>query len=246
MSDPGLTAELRAAGPFRDLRPDLLERLAIHCTRRHFDAGDYVWRTGEAAQSFIVMKEGLVAVHRGTVDGNSVLVALFGPRNVLCIVPALQQMPFPADAVTVSARAEVLVVAATPVLSTLDRDAELAAALNRALLDHTSSLRHKIDIVSAGTAPRRVAALLLHLAERFGRQGDEGTVEILPAVTREQIGQLVNARTETVIRIMSRWSKAGWIRGTAAKLELLRLDMLRRMSRDAAGARLPDIRSALE
>ena len=239
MSESRLTDELRAAGPFRELSSDWIERLSAHCTRRQFRAGDYVWRRDESAQSFIVVEEGLVAVQRDTVDGENVLVALFGPADTLCIVPALQHIPFPADAVTVSERAEVLVVAAAPVLGALDRDAELAAALNRALLDHTSSLRNKIDIVSAGTVPRRVAALLLHLAERFGHESDDGTVEIHPAVTREQIGHLVNARTETVVRIMSRWSKAGWVQGSAPRLKLLRTDMLRRMARDAAGARAP-------
>lgn len=234
-----LTAALRAAGPFRELRADWIERLAAHCTRRQFSAGDYVWRRGEAAQSFVVVEEGLVAVQRDTVDGENVLVALFGPGDTLCVVPALQHTPFPADAVAVAERVEVLVVAAAPVLVALDRDAELAAALNRALLDHASSLRNKIDIVSAGTVPRRVATLLLYLSKRFGRKSDDGTIEIYPAVTREQIGQLVNARTETVIRIMSRWSKAGWIQGAAPRLKLLRADMLRRMARDAAGARLP-------
>ncbi len=238
MSDSRLIDDLRAASPFRGLRSDWIERLAIHCTRRQLSAGDYVWRRGEAAQSFIVVKEGLIAVQRDMVDGENVLVALFGPGDTLCVVPALQHVPFPADAVTVSERAEVLVVTAAPVLRALDHDVELAAALNRALLDHTSSLRNKIDIVSAGTVPRRVAALLLYLAERFGHESDDGTVEIYPAVTREQIGQLVNARTETVIRIMSRWSKAGWVQGAAPRLTLLRTDMLRRMARDAAGTRV--------
>lgn len=239
MSTSTLVAALRGAGPFRELRTEWIKRLAMHCARRTFSAGDYVWHRGDAPQSFIVVQAGLVAVQRDTIEGESVLFALFGPGDTLCVVPAMRRMPFPADAVAVTERTEVLVVSAAPVLGALDRDAELSAALARALLDHTSSLRNKIDIVSAGTVPRRVAALLLHLAERFGRMADDGSVEIHPAVTREQIGQLVNARTETVIRIMSRWSKAGWIEGTASRLRLLRTDMLRRMAPDTHGASIP-------
>ncbi len=200
MSKSTLTGELRMAGPFRELPSHWIEHLALHCTRRHFSAGDYIWRRGEPAQSFMVVEEGLVAIQWSTVGGENVLMALFGPGDTLCVVPALQHVPFPADAVTVTARAEVFLVAAAPVLDAVDRDAEVAAVLNRALLDHASTLRNKIDFVSAGTVPRRVAALLLHLAERFGHESDDGTVEIHPALTREQIGQLVNARTETVAR----------------------------------------------
>jgi CRP-like cAMP-binding protein len=234
-----LAAELRGAGPFRQLSPDRIQRLAEQAARREVAAGDYVWRRGEAARSFIVVREGLVAVQRDTMEGENVLLALFGPGDTLCVVPALQHMPFPADAVAVAERTVVLRIAAAPVLEALDRDAELAAAVNRALLEHTASLRNKIDIVSAGTVPRRVAALLLHLARRFGRALDDGTIEIHPAATREQIGRLVNARTETVIRIMSRWSKAGWIEGVAPTLRVLRADMLRRMAPDALNATAP-------
>jgi CRP-like cAMP-binding protein len=241
MVEPELTAELRTAGPFRELRFEWIERLAKHCTRRELRAGDYVWHQGDTAQSFIVVREGLIAIQRSTVDGESVLVALFGPNDTLCVVPALQHIPFPADAVTVTKRAEVLIVASAPILDALDQDPELATALNHALLEHTSSLRSKIELVSAGNALRRLAALLLYLAERFGRETDDGTVEIHPALTREQIGQLINARTETVIRIMSRWSKAGWIHGTAPYLRLLRIDMLQRMAHAAVGKRVPGI-----
>jgi len=236
-----LAAELRSAGPFRQLPPEWIGRLAQQATRREVGAGEYVWRRGESARSFIVVREGLVAVQRDTAQGENVLVALFGPGDTLCVVPALQHIPFPADAVAIAERTVVLVIAAAPILDALDRDAQLAATVNRALLDHTASLRNKIDIVSAGTVPRRVAALLLHLARRFGHARADGTIEIRPAATREQIGRLVNARTETVIRIMSRWSKAGWIQGVAPTLKIFRADMLRRMASDAAGAMPPNL-----
>ncbi len=235
-TDRRLIEQLLATDLFRNLDGMLLERLAVNSRTRSLRAGDYVWRRGDAAQYFMIVSKGLVAIRRISAEGEGVLVALFGPRDALCIVPALQHTPFPADAVAVTDGTEVLVVPAAPVLSTVDSHPELATALNRALLEHTSSLRSKIDIVSAGTVPRRIASLLLHLAGRFGRMSANGSVQIDPALTREQIGQLVNARTETVIRIMSRWSKAGWIQGSASTLQLLRMDMLRRIARDSAGA----------
>ena len=237
---PKLIRRLRAAGPFRNLDTAWIERIAANSVFRRLDAGEYVWRRGDTAQSVIVVEAGLVAVQRNSLDGESVLVALFGPGDTLCIVPALQRIPFPADAVAVTEPVEILVIAAAPILGAVDREPKLAAVLNRALLEHTSSLRSKIEIISAGTVPRRVAALLLYLAERFGRNAGDGVVQIGPAPTREQIGQLVNARTETVIRVMSRWSKANWIRGTAPALQLLRTDMLQRIVDGPAGTRQPD------
>lgn len=230
-TDLELIDKLRSTDLFREIEPELLEQLAMSTTQRSLRAGEYAWRRGDTAQYFIIVQEGLVAIQRLGVDGEGVLVALFGPRDTLCIVPALQHIPLPADAAAVTDRVEVLAVAAPPVLRAVDSDPKLASAINRALLEHTSSLRSKIDIVSAGNVPLRIASLLLHLSKRFGRLSSDGVVHIDPALTREQIGQLVNARTETVIRIMSRWVKAGWIQGNAPTLRLLRTDMLQRIAR---------------
>ena len=226
-----------ATGPYRKLDHAWVEQFAARSVQRRFAAGDYVWRGGEQAHSIVLVERGLVAIQRVTADGEGVLVALFGPGDTLCVVPALQHIPLPADAIAVTEQVDALLVPAGSVLSAAERSPEVAAALNRALLQHTSSLRSKIDIVSAGTVPRRVAALLLHLAERFGRNHAGGAIHIDPALTREQIGQLVNARTETVIRIMSRWSKAGWIHGDSAALKLVNIDMLRRMAYGPASAK---------
>lgn len=40
--------------------------------------------------------------------------------------------------------------------------------VNRSLVAHSAALRQKIRIMTAGPVERRLAALLLHLAERFG------------------------------------------------------------------------------
>lgn len=233
--DPDLVAWLRSAGPFRELGEAWLETLALHTTRRTLSGGEYVWRHGDSAQYFVIVQRGLVAIQRVTPDGEVVFLALFGDGDTLCIVPAMQHLALPADAIAVSERVEVLLVAAGPLLSAAREHPEIAGLLNRVLLQHTSSLRTKIDIVTAGTVPRRVAALLLYLAERFGREIANGVIGIDPALTREQIGQLVNARTETVIRIMSRWSKAGWIEGTSSSLRISRTDMLKRIVHGVPG-----------
>jgi CRP-like cAMP-binding protein len=234
MAIPEIIDTLQSAGPFRTLPAKKIESLAAHGSRLTYSAGEYVWHNGSAAQYFMIVEQGLVAIQRVGTEGEAVLVALFGAGDALCIVPALQHMPFPADAVAMAERTTVLRIAAAPVMHAAESDRDLAALLNRALLDHTASLRSKIDIVSAGTVPRRIAVLLLHLAQRFGHE-HAGIVQIRPAVTREQIGQLVNARTETVIRIMSRWSKVGWIGGDSSSLSVMQPDMLERIAYSRPG-----------
>ncbi len=116
------------------------------------------------------------------------------------------------------------------VLGLLDHDAQFAQDVNRLLVRHTAVLRAKIDIVAAGSVPKRLAALLLYLLERFGSVRADGIGRIPIVLTRLQISELVDARIETVIRILSRWQKADWLRTAAGGFELCRVDMLRRIA----------------
>ena len=120
-------------------------------------------------------------------------------------------------------------ISASPLAAALSSSPSLREAVDRALLAHTDALRDKIDIVSAGTVPRRLAALFLHLGHRFGVPSETGSVTIEIGLTREQIGQLVSARTETVVRVLGRWQRAGWFDGARTRIELVRPEMLARI-----------------
>lgn len=214
---------------FLALDDDALSRIAAGARLSHLVAGQYLWHAGDPAGEFCIIQSGLAEVQRITVGGEAVTLGLFGPGDPIGTTAALERGRYPADALALTAAAEVLCVAAGPVLALLEHSPALALAMNRALLAHTEILRAKINIVSAGSVPRRIAALVLYLVERFGTPHDGIHARIGIELTREKIGHLVGARPETVIRIMSRWHKAGWIGSGHDGLEVHRLDMIRRM-----------------
>lgn len=226
---PTLIDRLARTRLFSVLDGDTLQRVAASARLYRLSAGKRLWLTGEPAEEFCVIQAGLMEVQRLNADGDAVTLGLFGPGDAIGISAVLDRCPYPADALTLTASAEVLRVAAAPVLALLEHNAALALAMNRALLEHTDILRAKIDIVSAGSVPCRIAALVLYLAERFGEPHDGLAILVGVDLTREQIGQIVGARPETVIRIMSRWHKAGWLDSTRDGMEVRRLDMLHRI-----------------
>ncbi|MCC7413970.1 MAG: Crp/Fnr family transcriptional regulator [Gammaproteobacteria bacterium] len=225
-----LARRLAATGLFPGVDGPCLAQLAARAVLRRARGGEYLWRTGDRARNLMAVEQGLVAVARPGEDGETNLVALFGPGDSLCITPALEGLAFPADAVAVTRQVVLLCVPAAVVQQLQPQHPELAPALNRVLIEHTRILRAKIDIVSAPTAPRRLAMVLFHLAHRFGTRRADGALTTGVHLTRAQLGHLVNARTETVIRILSRWQKAGWIRTTGHGFELVQADMLERIA----------------
>lgn len=206
-----------------------LARLTRGARLRRLDSGEALWFAGERASHFAVIESGIVQIRQMTPTGEGIVVGLFRPGEAIGLAAALEHEVFPADAIAIGGPVDVLSISADALYESLESSIAVGLAVNRALLRHTAALRAKIDIVSAGSVPRRLAALMRYLIERFGRPTDAGTVVVDVHLGRDEIGQLVSARVETVIRILSRWQKAGWLAARPGGIEIVRADMLQRI-----------------
>ncbi|HSN20275.1 MAG TPA: Crp/Fnr family transcriptional regulator, partial [Usitatibacter sp.] len=166
---------------------------------------------GDTATHFTIIQTGLVEIRRPTPSGEGAIMGLFGPHESVGDFAVLERGTFPADAIAISETLDVLRVRADPVLEALERDAELARAIRTSLMEHFRMLRAKIDVMSAGAVPNRLAMLLMHLVERFGDELEDGSVCVAITLSRGQLARLVGARTETVIRTMTKWQREGWV-----------------------------------
>jgi CRP-like cAMP-binding protein len=214
---------------FRSLDPTFLASLAPHASIVRLQQGDCLWRRGEKAEHFNVVLRGVLELQRHATGPESTLIALFGPGESPAIPVTLEQRPLIANAFASTRELEVLRVRAAPVLAALPNDASLALAMNRALLDHCRLLHAKIDVLAAGTVPRRLAAFFLDLADRFGDEYDDGRHHVPLALSRQQVATYVGARVETVIRCCSAWQKAGLLETTRDGFAIASIVALRRI-----------------
>jgi CRP-like cAMP-binding protein len=196
---------LQVSRLFSALDGELVASLARASVRSRYERGDYLWRAKTPAIEFTIIASGLVKIARTAADGSEVIVALFGPRESIGDVAVLQSKPYPADAVAVSEIVEVLRIDADIVRGAMTAHPSLLAAMNASLIEHTQALQEKIRIMSAGTAPKRLATLLLHLASRFGDELEDGTTFIPLVLSRTECARLIGATVETTIRTFSRW-----------------------------------------
>lgn len=171
--------------------------------------GERLWAEGDPADRVILVCGGLVQIVRRTAQGDEMSIGLFGPRECIGLAAALDGSAYPADAVVVSEQASLIALPAAPLVAAAAADPALGRALTSALLAHTRALHAKIAMITSGDTAQRLAVLFGHLAERFGDELADGATVIPLALTRRMLGQLVGARTETVIRIVSRWQQAG-------------------------------------
>ncbi|HNO59057.1 MAG TPA: Crp/Fnr family transcriptional regulator, partial [Plasticicumulans sp.] len=117
-------------------------------------------------------------ITRTTPDGDEVGLALFGPRECPGLFASLEGKKFPAGARCLSDDAEVLRLDRTALLHVVDRDSAVTRALGGVLQHHNAVLREKVEVLTAGEVPQRLATLFHLLAERFGDERESGELSI--------------------------------------------------------------------
>jgi CRP-like cAMP-binding protein len=220
---------LKASLLFRGVGESTLRSFAAVATKGRYEAGESIWRQGDQATAFVIVTRGLVEIERRGSDGTRDILAIFGPRESIGDAAALSASCYPAEALALG-EVEVVRVPAAPVVGAMQREPEVAVALNRALLEHTRALREKIAIMTAGAVPRRLATVLLHLADRFGDERSDGVIAVPVVLSRAGLARLVGATLETTIRTMSRWQKAGLVKTTSEGFVLMRIETLEELA----------------
>ena len=215
-----LVRAIGTSGLFRGLDGELIQRLVPHTSIHHLEHGERFWTKGVTAEHFHVVLRGVLELQRVVAGGETTLVAFFGPGESPAIPVTLERRPFIADSYAATPVLEILRVRAAPILEALPHDAALANTMNRALLDHCRLTHSKIDVLAAGSVPRRLAAFLLDMADRFGDEHDDGTTHIPLHLSRHQLATYVGARVETTIRVMSSWQKQGLVRTTRTGFDI--------------------------
>jgi CRP-like cAMP-binding protein len=210
VATPSELANERALGAsrlFAGIDAETLHSLAATAERRQLERGARLWRAGDVATRFTVILSGLVKIVRSASDGTETIVGIFGPRESVGDIAVLQRGAYPADAVAVSDTLEVLRVDAAPMLAAKAKNPKVDESITRTLIEHTQLLHQKIQIMSAGAIPKRLATLVLHLAERFGDEEESGATFVPIVLSRTELARLVGATVETTIRTMSGWQK---------------------------------------
>lgn len=211
-----LTDKLHGFALFRNAQPETLRDVASATVSTLYRQGDLLWRGGDVPTHVYFLARGLIQITRPMPDGTEIGLALFGPRESPGVFAALEGKKFPAFARCLSVDAEVFRVERATLLRVIDHDPGVTRAMSEFLQHHTAILREKVDVLTAGEVPQRIATLFHVLAERFGDENESGELTIPLTLTRRVIAQIVGVRVETAIRVLARWEREAFVETSEA------------------------------
>lgn len=193
--------------------------------QHHYEEGAHIQVAGEPATRISIVAAGTVKMARPTPDGQDVLLDFLGPGEHFGSLAALGDAVYREDVIAQTACCILYTTAETFDQLLRDYPAVAVSALGivagRLRLAQTA-----IEHLSAYPVEHRVAATLLHLAEKRGSAADEGVLIEIP-ISRQDIADMTGAKVETVSRVMSDLKRAGLVESGRRWIAVRDMDALR-------------------
>lgn len=206
-----LARRMRRFAMFAQLPETVLAALAEAAAVEVYRIGEAIWRQGEHSSRVLFIEQGLAKTSRNP-RGTSRTYGLYGPGDSMGIFAIWTGMQYPTDALAMSDGMTAIVLDPEALVKAVETQPSLSAPLMAEIGRFAEAFIHKIDIVSAGTVPMRLATLMAMLIERYGMPEADGSARLPINLTLEQISEIVDARVETVARVLGSWRRQGWLR----------------------------------
>ncbi len=197
--------------PFlRALAPADLEALRPYARCRTVVRGQRLWGEGDPTEEFTFLAQGRAKLVKASEAGREVIVEMSAPGELLCSSAVCAFTPYCCSALAFEGDAVVVTVPRRDLLGLLERSSGASRAFLREVTGREARLARRVEELAGGQVERRVAMLLLRLAEQTGRPAEDGAGTLIPIqFSRQDLADLVGTTLETAIRVMTRFGREG-------------------------------------
>jgi CRP/FNR family cyclic AMP-dependent transcriptional regulator len=197
----------------------------------HYRKGEYIFREGDRAEYFHILKEGTVKCVRATSAGKECTLKVLMPGDLFCCEAAVFDGGQHPGTAAPMGDVSILRVNKEQYFNILKKNPEAALEVIKYLGKRLTEVQERAKILALDRSDQRLASLLVGLAERIGVSEPQG-IRLDVRLTRQDLSDMVGITPETTIRIMSRFRQAKLVSGTAKQLMILNLSALRSFASD--------------
>ncbi len=216
---------------FVDVPADDLERIAAFVEARSASRGDYLFREGDPARGFFVIRQGAVNVHRVGADGMEKTIHVFRQGQSFAEGALAGDGGYPASA-RAEEDCELLFVPRAEFLVLLRSQADLALRMIGSMSQHLRLLVNALEDLQGKDVETRLINWLL---KRCPPPRTAAPVEIALDVTKSVLAAELSTRSETLSRALARLRDAGQIEVAGKRIRVLAPDRLEAQFRTSLG-----------
>lgn len=177
---------------------------------------DLLYRAGSAASFFGVVLSGAYKLSKLSLSGEDVIVHFSTPGDVLAAFVMAHPNPHYPVSATAMGPSRFLKIPRSNYLEIWKSEPELIFQIQNLLSTRMNILQDQKALQKASLA-QKLAALILSLVDK---KSDDLSLSI--PLTRKEIAENLGASVESIIRIMSDWSKLGIIQTNEQQIKILK------------------------
>lgn len=218
-----ITATLRRCRLFEDLAEGDLHAVAEGCAIRTLAKGERLFREGERAEGFYVVRSGSISICRVTPDGREQIICVFHPAESFAEVTLATVETYPADAVALES-SQVILVRKSVFRDLIFRNPELSLRMLATMSLHLKYLVQMLQDLKGRQVEARLADWLLKQSPAAAA-GCPAVVEL--DVTKKVLAGQLGVTGETLSRTFARFRDEGLVRVAGPKVHVLNSSGLR-------------------
>ncbi|MBM4120513.1 MAG: Crp/Fnr family transcriptional regulator [Nitrospira sp.] len=217
---------------FEHLSPTERRKIAGDIVETRYRKDQFIFREGDPANCFHILKEGTVKCVKTSPQGKQVTLKVLMPGDLFCCdAAALNDGTHPGCAQPMG-DVSVLTLSKDAYLKLLRRNPDAAIEIIQYLGARLSEAQETAKVLALNPAEQRMAALLVKFATRAGLKDDK-QVRLTVRLTRQDLADMIGVTVETATRIMSRFKRDKLVAGTAKSLTICNLPRLQQMASNA-------------
>jgi CRP/FNR family cyclic AMP-dependent transcriptional regulator len=187
--------------------------------------GSVLVRQHEESTSVLLIERGLVRVSVDTAEGHHLVLALRGSGELIGELASIGDRPRSASVVALT-DVSAVVVTATKFLAILRAQPQFSLEVLRTVVHRLDESDRRRLENGTFAVPRRLARLLLELADNHGQPALRGGVEINRILTQAEMGNAIGVTRESVVRALRRLREKRVVTTSRQRIIVLRRDVL--------------------
>jgi CRP/FNR family transcriptional regulator len=177
---------------------------------------DVIFSEGDPSEWLYIVTEGKVKITKISQDGKEIILELIHPMDFFGGLAVIRGFPYPANAVAME-DTKLLKISRSGLMRVLDRFPNLMYCMAQQVGDRMKESHETLKNIALERVEARIASLLMKLADKAGKKGDDGIV-IDMKLTKQDIAEMVGTTVETSIRTMSKLKKMGVVSEKEGKI----------------------------
>ena len=236
---PAINADVLAYVPlFAGVNRSDLAAIASRFRADRFARDACIFREGDPASRFWIVGDGQVKIVKYNEGGKEIIIEVISPGEVfgsatmlMSHQPATAQALSEATTLSLSLHEYKLLLHDYPAVGV--HVIEMLGERLRGVIGMRMMISERVE--------RRIAHILLKIASKCGTETEAGWT-IGMSLSRHDIAEIADTTTETAIRVMSKFSKANWIKTLpGGYVVILEPDTLQRLIGAEAESRKPTL-----